>query len=165
MRMKNIFKTLAALALIFALAPVFASCGNDDEEELIVTVISGNYSGTLDAKVMGTPCDMPGDYQVSIQKEPKEKDEVQVVLPQCSFSVGQMGGSKTIPSLTIPEVNVKKSGAGYHISNDYKVTVDGVAYTGTISGDVKDKKADIFYTIQPGHMPMTISFTFNGAIK
>lgn len=166
MKMKSIYKLLASFALICALMPALVSCSDDDDEVLAVTNIIGSYSGTLGANVMGTDCEMPGEYQVVIQKEPKEKDEVQVIIPQCSFVVPGTDAPQTIPSLTIPEVDVKTSGNGYAISeNDYSVTVDGVVYTGSISGRISGKTAEIRYSIKPGRMPMDINFTFNGSYK
>lgn len=167
MKMKKIFKTLASLAIIFAVAPALVGCSNDDDDEVAaVESITGTYSGTMKASVMGTVCDTPGEFNVSISKEPREDDEVIVVMPECSFENAQMGGKRTIPSLTIREVNVGNINGGYEISSGLsKVELNGVTYSCQIKGTISGNNADIMYNVNPGGMGMNINFTFNGKRK
>lgn len=160
-------KMMSLLAALFMLLPAFVSCDKDDDDEkLSVANIIGTYSGTLDAKVMNIDCDMPGQYNVTIQKEPKEKDEVQVVISETSFKYPGSEKVSTIPSITIPEVDVKSSGNGYVISeDDYSVILNNVTYTGSIEGKISGRTAEIAYTVKPGAMPMDISYTFKGVLK
>lgn len=167
MKMKSIFKAFASFALVCALMPAFVSCSNDDDEEqLAVTNIIGSYFGSLGANVMGTECEMPGEYKVTIQKDQKERDEVEVVVPETSFMYPGSDKVNTIPSFTIKGVNVKTSGTSYKIYEDnYSVTLDGVNYSGNISGTITGKAAEIHYSVRPGQMPMDINFTFSGNYK
>lgn len=163
MKMKNILKSFAILALLAVAAPALSSCSNDDDEEVAaVESIIGVYSGSINTKVMGIVCNTPGEFQVKITKEPRERDEVVVELPECTFENDKMG-KRTIPALTIREVEVSKTNGGYKISSDlFKVVQDGVSYTVLIEGTITGKNANIMYNITPGDMPMVINFAFNG---
>lgn len=153
---------MAALCLLI---PAFASCDKDNDKDEVVAPgdVTGTWVGTLAAKVMNIDCEMPGMYEVSILKEPTEDDEVQVVIPETSFKYPGSDRVSTIPSFTIPEVDVKKSGKAYIISEDkYSVKLNGVEYTGSIQGKITGADAEISYTVKPGVMPMDISYTFKG---
>lgn len=171
MKKYNVFALLASLLLIL---PAFVSCDKDDNDEpdeskgTGVSNIIGTYKGSFNnVNVAGVVCDVAGDYDVIIKEKPKTSDEVIVVLPECSYKVGAMGANaKTIPSITIDDVNVKVNGSEYIISKgSYKFTQNDVEYSGQISGTVKGKEATLNYTIIPGDMPMPINFTFTGTLK
>lgn len=163
------YKFMTVLAALFLIMPAFVSCGNDDDDEpAAVESISGSYTGTLGYSVMGYPADnLTGDYTLVIAKDAKEKDEVTVTLPQCSFTYpGSQAGAYTIPALTVTGVDVKVKGNVYTIEKDnFKVSLDGVDYTGSMIGTVAGKDAKVEYTLQPGRMPMDINFTFQGSVK
>lgn len=157
-------RMIGLMAMLCFIMPAFVSC--DKDEPALADNVIGSYTGTLDAIVMNIDCDMPGEYTVTIQKEPKEDDEVQVVIPETSFKYPGSERVATIPSFTIAEVDVKSSGNGYAISeDDYSVTLNGVVYTGSIHGTFNGKNAEISYTVTPGAMPMPISYTFKGTQK
>lgn len=154
------------MAMLCFIMPAFVSCDKDDDDPVAVSNVIGSYTGTLDAVVMNIDCEMPGDYTVTIQKEPKDNDEVQVVIPETSFKYPGSERESTIPSFTIPDVDVKSSGNGYVISEDnYSVKVNGVEYSGSIHGTISGKTAEINYIVTPGAMPMPISYTFKGVQK
>lgn len=160
------FRMIGLIAALCVLMPAFTSCDkdNDDDDEVVVgpNNVTGTWVGTLAAKVGNVDCEMPGMYEVSILKEPSENDEVQVVIPETSFKYPGSERVSTIPSFTIPEVDVKKSGVGYIISeDDYTVTLNGVKYTGRIQGKI-GASAEITFTVKPGAMPMDINYTFKG---
>lgn len=162
--MKTI-KMMSVLAALSMLLPAFVSCDKDDDEEItaIPSEVMGTWVGTLAAKVMNIDCEMPGIYEVTIQKESEDKDEVQVVIPETSFKYPGSDRISTIPSFTITEVDVEKSGKGYVISKDkYSETVNGVEYSGSIQGTINRLSSEISFTIKPGVMPMDISYTFKG---
>lgn len=162
--MKTI-KMMSVLAALSMLLPAFVSCDKDDDEEItaIPSEVMGTWVGTLAAKVMNIDCEMPGMYEVTIQKESEDKDEVQVVIPETSFKYPGSDRISTIPSFTITEVDVEKSGKGYVISKDkYSETVNGVEYSGSIQGTINRLSSEISFTIKPGVMPMDISYTFKG---
>ena len=170
MKKYNLFALLASLLLIL---PAFVSCDKDDDNDepdeskgTGVSNILGTYKGIFNnVNVMGTVCDVAGEYDVIIKEKPNTSDEVIVVLPECSYSVGAMG-AKTIPSITIDDVDVKVNNSEYSISeDDYEVTQNGVKYSGNISGTVKGNQITVYYTIMPGGMKMPINFTFTGTLK
>lgn len=171
MKKYNLFALLVGLLLII---PAFVSCDKDDDKNepddnngTGVSNIIGTYKGSFDSvSVMGTSCDVAGEYDFIIKKMPNESDEVTVVLPECSYSVGPMGSEpRTIPSITVDDVDVSVKNSIYRISSNYEVEVDGVKYSGKIAGTIQDKKADIFYTVSPGKMGMSINFTYSGTLK
>lgn len=162
--MKTI-KMMSVLAALSMLLPAFVSCDKDDDEEItaIPSEVMGTWVGTLAAKVMNIDCEMPGIYEVTIQKESEDKDEVQVVIPETSFKYPGSDRASTIPSFTIKGVDVKETADGYVISKDkYSETVNGVEYSGSLEGTITGVGADISFTVKPGAMPMDISYTFKG---
>ncbi|MDE6342823.1 MAG: hypothetical protein K2K93_10940, partial [Muribaculaceae bacterium] len=151
--MKKTLRITGLFAALCLLMPAFTSCDKDDDDDDVVAVpseVTRTWVGTLAAKVMNIDCDMPGMYEVSILKEPTEDDEVQVVIPETSFKYPGSERVSTIPSFTIPEVDVEKSGNGYTISKDkYSVTLNGVTYSGSIQGKI-GASAEISYNVKPG---------------
>lgn len=171
MKKYNLFALLAGLLLII---PAFVSCNKDDDSDepddnngTVVSNIIGSYKGSFDSvSVMGISCDVPGEYDFIIKKMSNESDKVTVVLPECSYSVGPMGAEpRTIPSITVDDVDVLENNSIYKINGNYEVEVDGVTYSGEIAGTIQDNKADVFYTISPGKMGMSINFTYSGTLK
>ncbi|MDE6637189.1 MAG: calycin-like domain-containing protein [Muribaculaceae bacterium] len=172
MKKYNLFPILASLLLIL---PAFVSCDKDDDKDepdegkgTGVSNIIGTYKGTFDnVNVMGIVCDITGEYDLIIQKEANETDEVQVVFPECSYSVPDMGSNaRTIPSITVNEVDVNVNKSEYSISKEkYEITKEGVKYSGTISGTIKGNQITLYYTMIPGGMGMPINFTFTGTLK
>lgn len=167
--MMKTLRMIGLMAILCFIMPAFVSCDKDDDkdEQAAVSKVIGSYTGTLDAIVMNVDCDMPGEYTVTIQKEPKEKDEVQVVIPETSFKYPGSERENTIPSFTIPEVDVKSSGNNRYVisEDDYSVTINGVEYSGSIHGTITNQTAEISYIITPGAMPMPISYKFKGVQK
>lgn len=159
-------RMIGLAAIMCMMAPAFVSCDKDDDEPVAVANVIGSYTGTLEAVVTNIDCEMPGEYTIAIQKEPKENDEVQVVIPETSFKYPGSDKLNTIPSFTIPEVDVKSVGNVYVISeDDYVVTANGVQYSGSIRGTINGKAVEISYTVTPGSMPMPISYKFKGVQK
>ena len=167
--MMKTLKMIGLMAMLCFAMPAFVSCDKDDDDKddlISVTEVTGSYTGTLQAIVTNVDCEMPGEYTITIQKEPNEDDEVQVVIPETSFKYPGSERPSTIPSFTIPDVDVKTSGNGYIISeDDYAVYVNGVKYSGKIRGTVSGKTVEINYIVTPGAMPMPISYTFKGVKK
>lgn len=166
-------KTLKFLSMFlaaFMLMPAFASCDKDDDNDdpAVVDAITGSYTGSLAYSVMGyDPGDIEGSYELKIIKDAHVADEVTVIFPQCSFTPPiPQASAFTIPSLTVSEVDVNEKGNVYTINeDDFSIDVNGTTYTGKLSGTIKDKKANVEYTVRPGRMPMDINFTFTGTLK
>ena len=167
--MMKIFKTMALLASMFILMPAFTSCGDDDDDDpknLDVSKITGTYSGQLGWKVMTSEGDFDGTYEIQILPEKNDDDDVTVVLPECSFTMPGTTMERTIPSLTVRDVDVKETGNVYTISeDDFDITVDGTKYIGSISGTVAGRDVKLNYSLQPGQMKMDINFTYTGTLK
>lgn len=162
-------KMMSALAALFMLLPVFVSCDKDDDKDDPkpgdINKITGTYSGPLGWKVMTTEDSFPGNYDITISPD-RDKDDVTVVLPECSIIIPNTTRQHTIPSLTVNDVDVSVSGDVYTISeDDFKVKVGETEYTGSISGTISGRNAQLLYTLIPGTMPMPINFTFNGTLK
>lgn len=166
--MKSI-KFISMIVAAFLLMPAFVSCDKDDKDDPVVAdSILGTYEGSLSYSVMGyDPGDIEGSYELKIIKDANDADEVTVIFPQCSFTPPiPQASAFTIPALTVSDVDVTEKGKVYTISeDDFSIDVNGTTYTGKLSGTIKDKKADVEYTVRPGRMPMDINFTFTGTLK
>lgn len=163
------FKMMAALTAACLLTPAFVSCDKDDDDDpAVAAAILGTYSGSLGYTVMGyEPGEIEGVYDLKIQKDPTDADDVTVVIPQCSFTPPIPNASAfTIPSLTVSDVDVTAKGDVYTITeDDFSIEVGGTTYTGKLNGTITGKKANVEYTVRPGRMPMDINFTFTGTLK
>ncbi len=166
-------RMIGLMAMLCFIMPAFVSCDNDDDEPKgdtpeSVDAILGTYSGSLDYSVMGfEPGNIEGTYEVKIIKDADDADEVTVVLPECSFTPPIPNSSSfTIPALTVDDVDVVVNDNVYKITeDDLKVNLNGISYTGKISGKISGKDAKITFTLRPGSMPMDINFTFTGTLK
>lgn len=166
--MMKTLRIIGLMAMLCFIMPTFVSCDKDDDkdEPAAVAKVTGSYTGTLKAVVTNIDCEMPGEYTITIQKDQKDDDDVQVVIPETSFKYPGSERVATIPSFTIPDVDIKSSGNAYIISeDDYSVTVNGVEYSGSIHGTITGQNAEINFTVTPGAMPMPISYTFKGVQK
>ena len=162
--------------MILCGATAVTSCDDDDDKPNggNISEIIGTYNGGITAKVvppMGNPidCTISGTYDVSITRQQGDDDEVTVVIPSVSYSTENMPSVETIPELVIKDVDVDRTGhhADKYIieEDDFVVTVDGVAYVGSIYGTVTGNSANIDYQVTPGKMPMPINFNFTGTRK
>ena len=158
-------KMIGLMAMLCFIMPAFVSCDKDDDKEATPRPgdVLGMWAGSLAAKVMNIDCEMPGIYEISIQKESEDKSKVKLVIPETSFKYPGSDRVSTIPSFTIAGVDVKESPDGYVISKDnYSEKANGVEYSGSIEGKITGVGAEISYTVKPGAMPMDISYTFKG---
>lgn len=168
--MKKTIKFLTMFVASLMLMPAFVSCDKDDDKEgpSVVASVLGTYTGSLAYSVMGyDPGDIEGEYELKIIKDANEADEVNVILPECSFTPPfPQASAYTIPSLTISDVDVSEKGNTYTISEDnFDINVNGTTYSGKLRGTIVGKKAEIEYVVRPGRMPMDINFTFTGILK
>lgn len=172
--MKNISRILFLSAALLVGTTAFVSCSDDDDDfpkKGEIESLTGTYSGSLGATVAvpgssTVDCNIDGTYEVIVETEPKENDEVVVVLPSCSYTTSQMQTAQTIPAITVREVEVDREGHDaqtYYIEeDDFTVAVDGVTYTGQLHGIIRGSSINLTYSLTPGSMPMPINFTFNG---
>lgn len=165
MKTLRIFGLMAMLCFIM---PAFVSCDKDDDDDDInASDIYGKYSGTLGWKVGNVEDNFSGDFEVSIEKDLTDDDDVIVTLPECTFAPPIPNSRPfTIPAVRIDDVDVDLVGNVYTLSEDkFSVDINGVPSPGSLTGTIKGNKAVINYTITPGVMPMPINFTFTGTIK
>ena len=161
-------KTLSALAALIMLLPVFASCDKDDDP-VAADAIVGTYSGSLEYNVAQfEPGAIEGTYDLQIKKDATDKDDVVVVIPECSFTPPIPNARPfTIPSITIDDVDASASGSVYTIKEDsFTQTIDGKDYqVSNLIGTVTGKSVTLKYQLRPATMPMDILFTFTGTLK
>lgn len=167
-------RMLGLMAMLCFIMPAFVSCDKDDDEPKkgdntsYVEAVVGTYFGSLDYSVMNyEPGNIEGSYELKILRDAKDDDDVIVVIPQCSFTPPIPNSSAfTIPSITIPDVDVSKKGDTYIISeDDFSIDINGTTYSGKLYGTIAGKDAKVEYTLRPGRMPMDINFTFTGTFK
>lgn len=165
-------KMMAVLAALLMLLPAFVSCDKDDDKAEPkpgdISNIIGTYSGSLAYSVLGfEPGMIDGDFDLKIMNDASDRDDVVVVLPECSFTPPiPQASSFTIPAITVDGVDVIEKGNVYTISDDdFQVTINGVEYTGNLTGTVAGKNIQVEYMVRPGKMPMDINFTFEGTLK
>ena len=160
-------KMMSVLAALFMLLPVFVSCDKDDPTE--ADAIIGTYSGTLGYSVMGfDPGTIEGTYNLKIIKDTKDKSDVVVVIPECTFAPPIPNARPfTIPSLTVDDVDVSANGNTYVFKEDsFTLTIDNKVYEGSnLVGTVKGKSVTLKYQLKPSAMPMDILFSFDGTLK
>ncbi len=116
--------------------------------------VAGSYPGKVTMTVGANAYD---PVEATIKVTVDDDDDVKITLP--AMGEGQM----SIPEILVEDVSVK--------STDYKTftipakeieqTVGGVNFTGTLSGTLADGKLTLNYSLQPGSMPMSITFAFN----
>lgn len=161
------------LAMLLLLLPAITSCDKDDDkEELTQTEINsilGTYAGTLNYSVGGyAPGTIDGTFDLKIMKDPNDKDDVVVVIPECTFTPPIPNAQPfTIPSITVDDVDVTVKGNVYTFEEDsFSLTVDGKEYKGSnLTGTVEGKKVTLKYQVVPANMPMPILFFFDGNVK
>lgn len=165
MKIKHLLYVLMLALTGFSLT----ACGDDDEPDNDTAgQLKGNYTGILEASVMGTHCDFDGTYTVAIDdvKAGNNAKTASVTLPECSFTIPGTDSHQTIPSVKIDNVSVFMSNGSYKLaSGNVTVEQNGVQYSVMLEGTVKDNTASLNYSMQPGRMPMVINFTFNGSSK
>lgn len=136
------------MALVATLSIAAVSCGKDYAKD-----VEGSYAGTLDMAVSGATM---GSFDATVVVKADGDDAVSLTLP----TIGE--GRTAIPELTLSGVNVDKDGSNYTLKKDnFTITVDNIAYTGSIDGTVKDSKLNFACDITPGAMPMAINLTFS----
>lgn len=181
-------KYLVLLGVLLLLAPAFASCDKDDdepkkEESNKVDAVVGSYSGSMTATVaaMGNVwenIEMGDNYVFKITKQDNSNDKVRVEIPESSYTPPIPNAKpEIIPALTIDNVEVKRNDDGtYSLDKDeYAVPVDGVQYTveiydfdtddTQIGTQIKGKDIRLVYSVVPGKMPGSITFTFTGKLQ
>lgn len=142
---KNVF--VAAVAA-FVMSTV--GCTKDVAEN-----IAGTYDGTVTMSVRGETQGDPTEAKVIIASE--SENTVSITLPQ----MGE--GRVSIPSFTVTGVAVAENGKVYNIEKEnISVTVESLQITGSLTGNVKNGKLNMSYSLKPGAMPMNIDFTFAG---
>lgn len=184
----KILKYLGLLAILLLLAPAFASCDKDDdepkkEESNKVDAVVGSYSGSMKATVaaMGNVwenIEMGDTYVFKITKQDNSSDKVRVEIPESSYTPPIPNAKpEIIPALTVDNVEVEKNNDGsYSLDKDeYDIPVDGVQYTvkiydydtddSPIGTKIDGKDIRLVYSVVPGKMPGSITFTFTGKLQ
>ncbi len=180
-------KNFGLFALLCLLLPTFASCDKDNnepkvepptEEPNIGEAILGSYTGTMTATVsaMGNVWEnlpIEDTHTVKITKQ-ANSEKVTVEIPECTYAM-PTGKTETIPALTINDVDAETDGVVYTLFKDeFTVPVNGVQYSGEIISMyssalpgtvIKDKEIKLVYSVVPGKMPGSITFTFIGEAK
>lgn len=179
MRTLRLFRLIAAICLLM---PAFASCDKDDDEpkkdDASADTVIGDYTGTMTATVsaMGNVWEnlpIEGTHTVKIAKQ-ANSEKVTVEIPECTYAM-PTGKTETIPALSLNDVDAETDGVVYTLFKDeFTVPVDGVQYSGKIISMfssqlpgtvIKDKDIKLVYSVVPGKMPGSITFTFIGKAK
>ncbi|NDV82986.1 calycin-like domain-containing protein [Bacteroides sp. 51] len=121
-------------------------------------LIAGAYNGTLDMSVMGASQGSFDDSKVTIKAQ--EDGKVEVTLAKFGGD-GAMAFTEDIVmkdiELTIKEDTYTLAGT----VNTTSATASGkIDVTGTLSGTIKDGKANFLFKLKPGAMPMFLDMTF-----
>ena len=136
------------MALVATLSMAAVSCSKDYAKD-----VEGSYAGTLEMAVSGATM---GTFDATVVVKADGDEAVSLTLP----SIGE--GRTAIPELTLSGVSVDKDGSNYTLKkSDFTITVDNIAYNGSIDGTVKDSKLSFACDITPGAMPMAINLTFS----
>lgn len=139
---------IMTMALAAALSIAAVSCGKDYAKD-----VEGSYAGTLEMAVSGATM---GTFDATVVVKADGDEAVSLTLP----TIGE--GRTAIPELTLSGVSVDKDGSNYTLKkSDFTITVDNIAYNGSIDGTVKDSKLSFACDITPGAMPMAINLTFS----
>ena len=147
MKLKNYMAMMAAVLCL-------AACSDDEETVKPSEAVAGNYQGTITMSVASTSYD---PTEATIQITAVSDNTVTIVLPSAG------SGAMALPSLTV-------SGAVVSTTDDVTYTISETAinqdkYVGSLTGTIKNGKADIDYSVTPGAMPMAINFDFTGEKK
>lgn len=136
-----------ALAVVAMLGLTMVGCSKDYADK-----VTGSYEGTMKMSVQST--DYPSvDATVVIKSE--DENLVSITIP----AMGE--GRMAMPELTIGGVSVSKDGKTYNLSKEeINITVEEIAWTGTLSGSVESEKLTLTTSLKPGAMPMSIDLTF-----
>ena len=136
------------MALVATLSMAAVSCSKDYAKD-----VEGSYAGTLEMAVSGATM---GTFDATVVVKADGDEAVSLNLP----TIGE--GRTAIPELTLSGVSVDKDGSNYTLKkSDFTITVDNIAYNGSIDGTVKDSKLSFACDITPGAMPMAINLTFS----
>lgn len=136
------------MALVATLSMAAVSCSKDYAKD-----VEGSYAGTLEMAVSGATM---GTFDATVVVKADGDEAVSLTLP----SIGE--GRTALPELTLSGVSVDKDGSNYTLKkSDFTITVDNIAYNGSIDGTVKDSKLSFACDITPGAMPMAINLTFS----
>lgn len=172
-------KMIGLMAMLCFIMPAFVSCDKDDDdpkkEDASANTVIGDYTGTMTATVsaMGNVWEnlpIEGTHTVKITKQ-ANSEKVTVEIPECTYAM-PTGKTETIPALSINDVDAETDGVVYTLFKDeFTVPVDGVQYSGKIISmfssqlpgtEIKDKDIKLVYSVVPGKMPGSITFTFIG---
>lgn len=160
--MKKIKTMLAMMLAMVAFCGVMTSCGDDDDETVAAAKeVVGTYVDNLEMTVMTST----STYEnAEVKVEYADDSHVNITLP------GAGSGSMTLPSITVPKVDISGSNGSYTLSlNNYSgtVSVNGVDknYTVTISGTYSNNVLELNYSLQYGAMPMPMIGKFKATKK
>lgn len=162
------WRLVGLMTMLCFIMPAFVSCDKDDDEPADTDGLAGVYSGSLSYSVSGyEPGDIKGTYDLKILKDANDEGDVTVVIPECTFTPPiTQGRAFTIPELSIEGVDVAQKGDVYTLNKDkFRMDINGVTYSGNLSGRVNGKNVVLEYLVRPGRMPMDINFTFSGTLK
>lgn len=146
MKVKNLFAMMAV-------ALCMTACSDDDETVVSpAQAVEGSYAGSVTMSVMGTDY---GSSEATVRITRLTDATVSIVLPEAGE------GSMALPSITV-------TGAVVSTADDVTYTIAETAinqdkYVGSLTGTVKNGKAEIDYSVTPGAMPMSINFEFSGS--
>lgn len=160
-------KLWSVFAMLCLAMPLLVSCGDDDDKDDLkpedIQKITGNYNGSLSAVVNGKTYPLDGEYQITILSQKNDNDEVTVILPACTFTMPGTNMTQTIPALTVTDVDVDLVADTYFLEeDDFNMMVDGMAFRGSLMGNINKKASAFTFVIYPGGMPMPITFSFKG---
>lgn len=161
----KIRKFMAMMIAAVAVCVGFASCGDDDDDEIVIPAaqtIAGNYTGEVTITVMGSDSKSNGTYEI------KKIDETHVSMTTPALGEGAMA----MPAITVNSIPVTTSTiSGAEVISATMaeakgtITVNGAEKAYTFSNIViknSGKKISIVYSLQYGKMPMTMDYSFTG---
>lgn len=156
MRLKAVLLTAAALIAL--------GCSKEGEEDSqtqsVTSEIEGTYEGTISFSVAGSEA---GSSDTRTIITATGDNTVTVTLE------GDPDATGMAIKGDIPVENVKvtrTSGTEYSLAEtQLNANVGGVNYTGTLTGTVSGKSADLTFTLRPGAMPMDVTGIFTGEKK
>ena len=161
----KIRKFMAMMIAAIAVCVGFASCGDDDDDEIVIPAaqtIAGNYTGEVTITVMGSDSKSNGTYEI------KKIDDTHVSMTTPASGEGAMA----MPAITVNNIPVTSSTvSGAEVvsaslaESKGTITVNDVEKAYTFSNIViknSGKKISIVYSLQYGKMPMTMEFSFTG---
>lgn len=143
--------------IVFTIAEVMGGAtitfNNGDAADNLI--VAGSYNGTIDMSVMGAS---QGSFDIRVTIKSQEDGKVEITLPP--FGEGSMAFTEDV---VMKDIELAVEEGTYTLTGDVNTTsttTRPIDVTGSLTGTVKDGKANIVFTLTPGAMPMPLILTF-----